>query len=228
MNRSCYNCGIILKYQSIKTFNRANRFNSPCRRCGILLKYKSSPRVTKFPRTCPKCKKTVYHKNKKSCDTSIRLNSLCKKCCQEVRKEFKITKQKTCSSCGFKGSAKFFVGKKMRISKCISCRRKYSREYYQMEKEKFPTRVREKFRKKHLWDRYKMTLSDFKKLFNKQDKKCAICLKKLKRNKTHVDHDHATGKVRGILCKSCNFGLGYFLDNTNILHSAMEYLEKYG
>ena len=41
----------------------------------------------------------------------------------------------------------------------------------------------------------------------------------------HIDHDHATGKVRGRLCKGCNFGIGYFRDNPGLLRAAAEYLD---
>jgi len=43
----------------------------------------------------------------------------------------------------------------------------------------------------------------------------------------HVDHNHTTGIVRGILCSKCNQGIGLFMENKNILKSAIEYLEKH-
>jgi len=57
-----------------------------------------------------------------------------------------------------------------------------------------------------------------------QEGKCSICLTKPK--KLFVDHDHVTGKVRGLLCRHCNFGIGHFKDNIAYLKSAIEYLEK--
>jgi hypothetical protein len=41
----------------------------------------------------------------------------------------------------------------------------------------------------------------------------------------HIDHDHKTGLVRGLLCKHCNQGLGHFRDSTTFLHNAVGYLE---
>jgi hypothetical protein len=54
---------------------------------------------------------------------------------------------------------------------------------------------------------------------------CAICAGPLDR--PHVDHDHETGKVRGILCFNCNAGLGKFKDSVEIADAATEYLRKH-
>ena len=52
---------------------------------------------------------------------------------------------------------------------------------------------------------------------------CAICGNSDKR--LHVDHDHATGKVRGLLCMECNVSLGKFKDSPELLRKAIVYLE---
>lgn len=67
------------------------------------------------------------------------------------------------------------------------------------------------------------------KLFDAQNGKCAICERELAgpmERKVHVDHDHATGKVRGLLCHHCNVALGNFQDSTHVLRRALAYLEK--
>jgi len=76
--------------------------------------------------------------------------------------------------------------------------------------------------------RHGITLEQYEAMLTAQDHKCAICLRypadNLK-NPWHVDHDHSTGKVRGILCHSCNTALGNFKDDPEILRKALEYLK---
>lgn len=58
-----------------------------------------------------------------------------------------------------------------------------------------------------------------------KDPKCQICEKPLLRRKDiRVDHDHKTDKARGILCNSCNVGLGFFRDDPKLLKRAAQYL----
>ena len=73
--------------------------------------------------------------------------------------------------------------------------------------------------------KYNLTIEDFKNLLEKQQGKCYICKGSSMPNKNlAIDHCHETGKVRGLLCHMCNRGLGYFKDNVNLLHDAINYL----
>lgn len=73
----------------------------------------------------------------------------------------------------------------------------------------------------------KFTVAQRQELLQKQDFKCAICrtLEADLPKKLHLDHCHATGKIRGLLCARCNLGLGHFLDNKGLLQKAIDYLE---
>lgn len=62
-------------------------------------------------------------------------------------------------------------------------------------------------------------------VFRLQNGLCAICYSQLD-SKAHLDHDHSTNKIRGILCANCNTGLGMFRDRISILLNAIEYLKK--
>jgi len=55
-----------------------------------------------------------------------------------------------------------------------------------------------------------------------QNGRCRVCLKDA--TTLHIDHDHKTGIVRGLLCKSCNLALGFFNDDINLLIAALNYL----
>jgi len=58
---------------------------------------------------------------------------------------------------------------------------------------------------------------------------CAICgiTKPKGKQRFHVDHDHSSGKIRGLLCSSCNLILGHAKDNVLILVDAINYLNRY-
>ncbi len=73
----------------------------------------------------------------------------------------------------------------------------------------------------HLKCRYGITAADADAMLAEQDGLCAICRVA---PAVHVDHDHATGKVRGLLCFNCNGGLGQFKDGIDVLQSAVAYL----
>lgn len=68
---------------------------------------------------------------------------------------------------------------------------------------------------------YNITEEQFNSLIKKQNKACAICLRE---TFLCVDHDHNTGKVRGLLCADCNRGLGMFRDQASLLLDAADYI----
>ena len=72
---------------------------------------------------------------------------------------------------------------------------------------------------------YGITNSDYEVLLQKQNGVCAICGNKNKAGKRLVvDHDHKSGVVRGLLCNTCNIGIGNLRDDPSILQKALAYL----
>lgn len=75
--------------------------------------------------------------------------------------------------------------------------------------------------------RYGITLEEFNNMFELQGRTCALCDSSKSDSKNFVvDHDHKSGKVRGILCSYCNRALGMFKDDVDILNKAIVYLKR--
>ncbi len=77
---------------------------------------------------------------------------------------------------------------------------------------------------------YGLCIEEYYKLLKEQNGVCAVCFTFSKTRRTEhlfVDHDHKTGKVRGLLCRDCNIGLGNLRDSIFIIRSFEQYLIKY-
>lgn len=75
---------------------------------------------------------------------------------------------------------------------------------------------------------YGITLAEFEEMIRRQDDKCAICEDPLPAGRnSHLDHNHQTGKIRGILCAHCNRSLGGFKECPRRLQAAIDYLRKH-
>lgn len=82
--------------------------------------------------------------------------------------------------------------------------------------------------------RYGMTVEQHAAMVNAQGNLCAICGEPPKpdgvraASRLHIDHDHGSGRVRGLLCNHCNRGLGAFRDRPELLELAVLYLRSFG
>jgi hypothetical protein len=97
--------------------------------------------------------------------------------------------------------------------RCKSCRS----EHY------FKTDYGVVARERMLKNRYGMTTLDYEIMVDQQEGKCKICSSE---EKLFVDHCHDSGKVRGLLCNTCNRSLGLLKDDVDVLLSAVEYLNN--
>lgn len=76
-------------------------------------------------------------------------------------------------------------------------------------------------------NRYGMARGQYNAMVKAQEGKCAICgWQSSPKDPLHVDHDHKTGRVRGMLCSRCNMALGSVEDDTSLLGSMIEYLKR--
>lgn len=81
-----------------------------------------------------------------------------------------------------------------------------------------------------LKEKYGLSLDAFQVLWDSQVGRCKICgvaLTQSGKGAAHVDHDHTTDRVRGLLCRDCNSVLGFAHDRTKVLQKAVEYLDFY-
>lgn len=89
------------------------------------------------------------------------------------------------------------------------------------------TQARER---KRLLRLYGLTQADWDDLITRQENRCAICRTDRpggRGERWHIDHDHATGRVRGLLCHRCNMGVGFFLDDPDVMQAAARYVTEH-
>lgn len=150
---------------------------------------------------------------------------------------------KSCTKCGQIKSLSAFVKDPAkpggRRARCKAChaegvrRRKAAnrdvenqrnREWHHANKGRWsPTQRRARW----LRARYGLTLERHGDLEQLQGGCCAICREPFDKT-PRVDHDHATGMVRGLLCHSCNVALGHFRDSPAIVAQSLRYLNQHG
>lgn len=83
-----------------------------------------------------------------------------------------------------------------------------------------------KGRNKNILKLYNLSKEQYDAMFDLQDGRCAICFDRPKIYLS-VDHDHKTGKIRELICKPCNLGLGIFNDDYDRISLASKYLLKH-
>lgn len=81
-------------------------------------------------------------------------------------------------------------------------------------------------RSRNLQTKYNLTDSEYNALLQDQGGSCLICRDTAGSRMLAVDHEHDTGRVRGLLCSPCNTALGLFKDSPELLRLAADYLEQ--
>ena len=142
---------------------------------------------------------------------------------------------KTCSKCGQRKKLEDFYKSKYtkdgRKSACKVCERKHAQKKRRENKNHWDT----KDRKNNLKKLYGMTVEEYDQMFEDQNGVCAICGQLETRihifnglpQRLAIDHNHETGKIRGLLCSKCNLILGQINDDGVWLINALQYLKKY-
>jgi hypothetical protein len=135
-----------------------------------------------------------------------------------------------CSKCG---SEKILL--RSGASRCLPCHRRHGREYYLRSESR-----RTKIRHSHVRRRYGVTFRALEQILENQGGLCAICrrpwraCKPAKRVRYEItflqylciDHDHETGRVRGLLCNACNTAIGLLEEEIGRFYRAVAYLRR--
>jgi len=176
------------------------------------------------------------------------LRAQCRQCQRQRRKkrqsnrprqQYVACSEKICSSCQklkpatrFRKCARSSDGLR---SRCKDCQKLQEREYRQVNR----NRLREKSsskkanpvsaRARQLRFHYRMEPMEYERPYTLQNGLCAICGRPQisKRKFLAIDHDHATGTVRGLLCFGCNIALGHFQEDLTLLEKAAVYLRRF-
>ena len=137
-------------------------------------------------------------------------------------------RQPNCAKCGT-----LKVPLRSGILRCPPCRRRRAREYYHES-----AKCRDRMREQYLLRTYGVSLKDLTEMLVRQNSRCAICKQHWKicpaakraryerifLQHLYVDHDHATGRVRGLLCNNCNTGIALFAEDEERLQAAISYI----
>lgn len=164
---------------------------------------------------CQTCQKPVSLVTETQCGPCLTQQGLrrCRRC-HEVKPlilEFTLVRG-TCDDCTNK-HANYWADKDQK-------RAKRKEELAAMSK-------KERVLDNRLRSMYNISLPVYRKMVEDQHGLCAICGEKQDGRQLAVDHDHATGKVRRLLCVNCNIGLGYFKDRPELLDAASTYLRHF-
>jgi len=158
-------------------------------------------------------------------------------CFHKAKKE-KDGFQYHCIECSKKYHAKRYIEQKDKLKVQLKKYKVENKEKLEVAsllwKKNNPDKVRQYQRTSNLRKNFGLSLDKYEQMLKNQNNLCAICEKPetfihhqtKEPAKLAVDHCHTTGKVRKLLCKNCNNGLGMFKDNLDVMRQAIKYLEE--
>jgi len=145
---------------------------------------------------------------------------------------------KICGNCKeFKALNRFQYRKESQNLRgtCKDCRYKRIKKYNEKNphlvkarSDRYRSRHKERLRAQQLRIKFNITIDAYERMFRNQNGVCAICGKfNVDGRRLAVDHDHNTGRIRGLLCRMCNVFLGLIENTPGLLHKFSEYIEKF-
>lgn len=160
------------------------------------------------------------------------ISSVCRKCEQAAEKEAHLGRtptspvQKFCTRCAQTLPADAFhknrrTGTGLSVY-CKGCNRLRQKEYTRQ----VPDQSLSRDRAQRIKNLYGLDVDSFEQMLWRQQQACAICKAPFGDSTPYVDHCHNSKRVRGLLCRQCNLGLGHFSDDVQVLHNAIHYLDS--
>lgn len=158
---------------------------------------------------------------------------------KRVKRDGKTAKCKSCISANFKKNyredpEKYLSRAENYKNNNLEKHKERSKKYYHRTKEKDKLRkqdprVKAQIKDRNLRKTYGITLEDYNGMFIKQEGRCFCCVvHQVELTKSlFVDHNHSTGKVRGLLCHSCNAAIGLVGEDIEVLKNIIGYLETH-
>lgn len=243
MSLECRICKVILKISSFDLQSKlSNKRDTRCKECVKTLK-KTRREDISFIKD-----KLIYEENNKKYGYALKI---CKThgalSYSNIRLRIRVVKNKiqtnlSCIPC-LREKSKLQRGdhildlrKNITTIKCSVCKIEKSKSFFSV------SALKDKYgkckecssslsKKSFILSKYKLSHVDYNKIIEKQNNTCKICGKSEsgmfqgKQKRLSVDHNHKTGKIRGLLCSSCNVGLGVFKDSPELLRNAIKYLD---
>lgn len=207
-------------------------YNGHCKECRSKNKKAktAAKNASKLPKTSKVCNICYTEKSLNEFYKATSYNGYdyaCKECVKAIRKERTKTlantekhkpETKWCYSCEQIKPANAFYNNKTKPSgladECKLCAKQRNKDYAE----------RTNYDRKRALKRYNMTMDEYNVLFTAQNNTCAICKTLPSTKPLAVDHDHTTGKIRGLLCSNCNTALGLLYENPSIVANLLNYI----
>ena len=149
-------------------------------------------------------------------------------CFHKAKKE-KGGFQYHCIDCSKQYHAKRYVEQKDKLKVQLKKYKAENKEKIEVAsllwKKNNPDKVKQYQRTSNLRKNFGLSMDEYEEMLAKQKNLCAICLDDLIPGRTtHIDHNHNTGQVRGLLCMRCNLTIGLIKDHWLILDNAQDYV----
>jgi hypothetical protein len=131
-----------------------------------------------------------------------------------------------CKACHRAARKRWYAANRAKAIAGVKRWQQANRVEYNVKQRAYRSKRRDIERDAHLRRTFGMTQADYDELLARQGGGCGICGKKPGKIALHVDHDHETGEIRGLLCVRCNNALGQFHDDPILLERAADYVSS--